>query len=247
MNPLSPQARRLLELVHAAGAPENAVLARVERRLAERVASGVGLATAGTLVTKVATGTSVLASAAKIGVVAIVVGTMGAGGWYAVRSARHLEPARPAASVSASLDSSRSRSPAELPLPNAVPEASAQTDSVASSRVPAASLRSPKVTASSAASNAAEILDPLTAETRDLRRAQQALRNGDPVGAMRLLDQQDLTYKNGALQQERAAARVLALCQSKPKGTATAEVERFERRWPKSPLVARLRSSCGQQ
>jgi hypothetical protein len=195
------------------------------------------------LVTKAALGVSGVAAVTKIGIVAIAVGTLCVGGWYAARA---MPRSTPRVAVVASNTVVSSRIAPDLAVPAVVADAGVEPDSAASATGPAASFRSSKfATGAPVVTSSTDALDPLLAETRDLGLAQRALRSGDPARALRLLNQQDLTYKHGALQQERAAARVLALCQSSPKGTATAEVERFERRWPKSPLVARLRTSCG--
>jgi hypothetical protein len=86
--------------------------------------------------------------------------------------------------------------------------------------------------------------DVLRAETEALRSAQQALRDGAPERALRLLDEQDRRFRDGLLQQERAAARVLALCQAGMVREARAHAIRFERLWPKSALLGRIRAAC---
>jgi outer membrane protein assembly factor BamD (BamD/ComL family) len=86
--------------------------------------------------------------------------------------------------------------------------------------------------------------DVLRAETEALRLAQQALRDRQPEQALRLLEEQDLRFRDGLLRQERAAARVLALCQTGKADEARAQALRFERLWPRSALLARLRAAC---
>jgi hypothetical protein len=86
--------------------------------------------------------------------------------------------------------------------------------------------------------------DPLRAETEALRAAQQALRSGDAAQALELLRDQDRTYARGALHEERAAARVLALCHQGSVEAARAEARRFAERWPRSALKARVLSAC---
>jgi len=131
-------------------------------------------------------------------------------------------------------------------LPNADVEAIPPVDpansarGAAASRVEVPASTNPPVTPA----NIGELPDQLRAETSALRAAQQALRAGDAERALSLLNQQDATYQQGLLQQERSAARVLALCQSGKVDGARAEAARFEQRWPKSPLVARIRSAC---
>jgi hypothetical protein len=86
--------------------------------------------------------------------------------------------------------------------------------------------------------------DRLAAETAELRAAQQAMRSGRPADALALLDQQDAFYRAGTLTQERAAARVLALCELGSVAAARAAAQTFEQRWPRSPLLARVRTAC---
>jgi len=87
-------------------------------------------------------------------------------------------------------------------------------------------------------------VDPLHAETQALRTAQRLLRDGSTQQALAQLAQQDVTYRAGALQEERAAARVLALCQGGQAAQAHSEAERFAQRWPRSALLARVLSAC---
>jgi hypothetical protein len=93
-------------------------------------------------------------------------------------------------------------------------------------------------------STAPQIIDQLRDETEALRSAQQALRDGHAQQALALLELQDARFAEGVLQQERAAARVLALCQAGSVAQARAQAESFERRWPRSPLFARVRFAC---
>jgi hypothetical protein len=86
--------------------------------------------------------------------------------------------------------------------------------------------------------------DPLLAETEALRAAQRALRSGDATRALELLHEQERTYAAGSLHEERAAARILALCQAGLADAARASTERFVRRWPRSALRARVISAC---
>lgn len=84
----------------------------------------------------------------------------------------------------------------------------------------------------------------LEAEARQLRRVQRALRSGDGRRALHLLREAAEEFRDGALHQERAAARIQALCLIGSEQAAHAEATAFERRWPRSPLLARVRSAC---
>lgn len=89
--------------------------------------------------------------------------------------------------------------------------------------------------------------DRLVLETRALREAQRALRGGEPERALGLLDEQDGRFAGGALGQERAAARVMALCQSGRAERARHLAARFEQSVPGSPLIGRVRSACADE
>jgi hypothetical protein len=66
----------------------------------------------------------------------------------------------------------------------------------------------------------------------------------DPTRALALLDEQDRTFVRGVLREERAAARVLALCAAQRTGEARQSAESFVRRYPASPLRARVLAAC---
>jgi len=84
----------------------------------------------------------------------------------------------------------------------------------------------------------------LAEESRALELVQGALGRNDAAVALELLGSQDVAFASGRLAQERAAARVFALCAL---GRAT-ELERargrFLARYPGSPLSKRVLASC---
>jgi RNA polymerase sigma-70 factor (ECF subfamily) len=71
-----------------------------------------------------------------------------------------------------------------------------------------------------------------------------ALHAGDAARALALFDQHARTYPNGLLSEERAAERVLALCDLGRHAEARLGAGEFLRQYPRSPLAARLRESC---
>src|SRR6185437_11501775 len=87
-------------------------------------------------------------------------------------------------------------------------------------------------------------VDRLEAETRDLSEAHAALNEGDPARALALLDEQSTAYADGQLREERAAARVLALCKLGRADEARALAARFLAENPRSMLADRVRSAC---
>jgi hypothetical protein len=85
----------------------------------------------------------------------------------------------------------------------------------------------------------------VAAEARLLRRADEALREGDAARAMTLLDDHARAYPNGVLSEERSAERVSALCKIGRVAEAKREAARFLQATPDSPLAGTVRSSCG--
>jgi hypothetical protein len=84
----------------------------------------------------------------------------------------------------------------------------------------------------------------LVEESRGLAAVQTALGAHDADRALALLDRQDRDYRAGSLGQERAAARVLALCMAGRKVEATAARDRFISSYPGSPLIRRISTTC---
>lgn len=87
----------------------------------------------------------------------------------------------------------------------------------------------------------------LAAEIASLAAANAALHRGDAASARRLLQEYDSKFGSGVLKEERAAAEVFLKCALGNLRGAQAAAARFESRWPKSPLKARVRSSCAAQ
>lgn len=117
----------------------------------------------------------------------------------------------------------------------APPDRSAQTQRTASA--PSAAVLVAKGTPRS-------VVDPLQAETAALREAQRAMRSSDPARALSLVNAQDVVYASGALAQERAAARVYALCALGSLAQARSQAQDFAQRWPRSPMLGRVRAAC---
>jgi hypothetical protein len=243
MTRLSPEARRLLQLARIHDEPSAASLRRIEHSLATHVAQGIGATATGALWAKSASGLTLGATKA-VAIVALG-GAVSAAGYWALPSHE------PAATVTSAHAKVQVDVPRQSQLPAEPSELSAEktTTPAESSRQPAGTTASrPTLHAVTPSSHpiteATETADELREETRELRSAQQALRAGNAGLALELLTRQDQTFQGGLLQQERSAARVLALCQSGHADLARSEAKRFEQRWPKSPLVARVRTSC---
>jgi hypothetical protein len=243
MKQLSPSARRLFELARGQDEPDASARNRVAHALAAKIATGASPG---------AVGASAYASAAGWGSIAVksalvvsVTGALAAGGWLALRSPRPVAPsgtvpqtASRIAQPTAKVHIDEARSP-ESPESDAVEDQGGapihRKPGRLSLRMEAPPSTPPPVPATP---------DRLRAETEALRLAQQALRDGTPRQTLRLLDEQDERFPDGLLQQERAAARVLALCQAGLVREARAQASRFERLWPRSALLGRVRAAC---
>jgi hypothetical protein len=244
MNQLSPEARRLFQLARGVDEPSPATLKRIEQSLASRVTRGVGIAAAGTLWVHSASG--FLLGTSKVVSIAVVAGAVSAAGVWALQSP---EPASRASAPAASVArAAKPVAPRSAPQPVASASEAPVESTDALPKLPSAAatrgVPRPSVAPASNGAQAAETPDQLREETQELRQAQQALRAGNVALALKLLNQQDQTFGRGVLQEERSAARVLALCQNGQTDRARAEAARFEQQWPKSALLARVRSSC---
>jgi hypothetical protein len=81
-------------------------------------------------------------------------------------------------------------------------------------------------------------------ETRGLADVEQALSRHEAERALGLLNEQETLFRDGALGQERAAARVLALCEAGRRAEAEAARARFVSAYPDSPLRKRVLGTC---
>lgn len=82
----------------------------------------------------------------------------------------------------------------------------------------------------------------LAAEVALLDRARGALKRRDTIAAIIALDEYRREFHDGALVAEAEVVRIEALIQGKDHASARAQAESFLARFPKSPLVRRVRS-----
>jgi hypothetical protein len=239
MKELGREARRLLELTRRQDDPGVGIERRVKQALVARMASAQDAA-AGTPRPRF---TATANTVAKSVVVLTAVGALLGVGQLGRKRSRSIgsEPSS-VTGLEQRREPVQDRSPAEARTASsaAVQEQPAEREPTA-----AATPRSSHKQQLNHQAPRRTTPDGLQAEIADLRAVQRALRNGDGTTALDLLDRQDTVYAHGALQEERAAARVLALCEAGSVTQARTQATRFERRWPGSALVARVRSSCG--
>lgn len=240
MKQLSPSARRLFESARGQDEPDELARNRVARALSLKIAAGTSLTAAGaSAATSAAAWVSILV---KPMLLLAVSGALVTGGWLTMRALRPAVSAVVSARPATSIANSSPAAPVEPPFLEPRPSVTTREAGKAPlyrravrRSLPAESpTRLPTV-----ASDAG-----LGAETEALRQAQQALRDKKPEQALQLLDEQDSRFRDGRLPQERSAARILALCQAGRTGEAQAQAGRFERLWPRSALLGRVRSAC---
>jgi len=81
-------------------------------------------------------------------------------------------------------------------------------------------------------------------ETEMLAEVQRALQLGRPATALTKLNQYDAAFPSGMLREESIASRVMALCAFGRAKDAEHWAAEFFRRYPNSPLSARVRGAC---
>lgn len=259
---LTPEDQALLARARKGLEPTPEDHARIKHRLLVQIAGGALTATAlstsaeaagtTTALGSAATGFSVLAKVVAAGVLsAAVVG----GGIVASTRTSHSRVADTRASAREVLK------PATLPAAPLAPRVSASPEASGSIPAPAESLParlappvSPIATvhATTPAPREGEtspttIAGPGTigAEAKLLTRADAALKGGDALHALELLDEHASSFSDGVLVEERQSERVVVLCALGRTEDARAEASAFLRKSPRSPLAARVRASCG--
>jgi RNA polymerase sigma-70 factor (ECF subfamily) len=243
--PLSDEARRIVDDARAAYGPSDEVRARVGAMLPLHLAAAAGAATAAS------TGPSVAAAPAGflagkgvlVGLTAlVVVGGASLGYWWSGTEARG--PRAPSAVSAVS-------TPAVRTMNQAAPPSSPPSATVKMSQLqaPARANRSRSTLAARAITAKVGASDPgpdVAGEIALLNEAQRALASGQADRALQILDRHAHEFPRGSLAEERAAARILALCALGRVTAARAETAAFVRQSPESPLVERVRAACGK-
>ena len=87
----------------------------------------------------------------------------------------------------------------------------------------------------------------LSVEARALAKVQSALKEGRGAEALQLVEEQRQQFAHGALQPERDAARIVALCAVGRVADARSAARDFLAASPRSPFATRIRASCAGQ
>lgn len=236
MTELSPRARSLFGAGRQSLQPSVEDQERVLLAISQRIDALQGKPKQAPSSTPAATGLGGHAIAA----IAFGLGLVGAGVFQLTRPAPvHVAPAAASSAVVASAPAATSARPQP---PEAASEPGPAVPENAGTTGPAASSESATSRARSAAPAAAS--DRLAEEVAILSRSERALSAGQYQAALHLLDEHRRNFPNGALVQERIAARVQALCGLGRVSDAEAELARLARLSPKSPHGVRPHA-CG--
>jgi hypothetical protein len=233
---LGAEARAVIAAARDAHQPNELSRARVRRGVEIKLAAaGLGLL--------VAPATSALAGALKVTLVAVAVGSTMVGGYYAVPQVlrRHAHVHAPAAhheiarAPIAPAPVAPAIAPADLTVADLEPPTEAPPPAMV--RVHHRPRVAPAVETNPDASD-------LAGETALLSAANAALARHDVAHAAVLLSAYDRQRAPSLLGEEREATGILVACAAGRPGAARTAAVRFRTRWPRSPLLARVESSC---
>jgi hypothetical protein len=231
VDPMNPEARRVVQLTRQARTPSTEDKRRV------RAAIGVGVAAAA-VATSTTTATAAAVKAASVfgvmtglrgiaAVVAVVSASAGAGAYWHARASRAHAPT--AVHVTAS-----QQAPQLAPQPIVAAEAPSPAPPVSEPR-------------GDVRPRAAAPQDPLSAELTLLHTARQAWQDGKPQLALDLAQKHARLYPRSQLASERDALRVFALCGLDRTSEARDLASALLARAPGSPLRASLEQSCAMR
>ncbi len=129
------------------------------------------------------------------------------------------------------------------PASDTAPPPSTEPASVSPPKTPPAP-RAPASTRSAQSDLAPTAEADLAAELAVMRQARAALREQDPLRALRLLDEHAARFASGQMLEDRQALRVQALCDAGHGDRAREAARRFAREHAGSPHVARVTTIC---
>jgi hypothetical protein len=231
---LGAEARAIIAAARDAHQPNELSRARVRRGVEIKLAAaGLGLL--------VAPATSALAGALKVTLVAVAIGSSVVGGFYAVPRVLRRQVHAPAAHHEIA------RAPiAPAPIAPAIGPA---VPTVSDLEPPAEAPPPPVVRVRhrvrvARAVEANPDASDLAGETALLSAANAALARHDVAHAAALLSAYDRQRAPSLLGEEREATGILVACAAGRPGAARIAAARFRTRWPRSPLLARVESSC---
>ncbi|HEY5960687.1 MAG TPA: hypothetical protein VIV60_29235 [Polyangiaceae bacterium] len=273
MTELSPEARRLLGLARRGDDPRETDRMRLRHRMAKQWAVATSVSTVALGTAKAAASAVTVPLLFGKGLIAGVLLTVVSGGVWKVAehvvvqqrtraeavTANHGKRLA-ASSIPAAIDVRR-EGPSDATTTTLLPAVSGPVEPARQRETPmkivpigradqlrhrvVAAAPNPMATSAVAAPDpVVASFDPLQAEVAGLREVQTAMSAGHAAQSLSLLDDLDARFASGTLTQERAAARIFALCQLGRLVEARSRARSFEQHWPRSPIVARVRRAC---
>jgi len=225
---LGPEERSVIAAARDAHGPSEVQRARVRRGLDAKLAAGVAA--------PLLASSTALAMTGKLGATIALVAVVGAGTTYVVLTRPdHTDGPPPALHKAASRVPAASPSPPPAAAEESLPREDTQPPPVP----PRSPVRRREVSPTPPAD--------LAGELALLTQVSAATKRGEVAQAGELLRAYDQRFPSGKLAEERAAAGILVLCAAGDVPRARAEARRFHERWTRSPLVARIRSSCAAE
>jgi hypothetical protein len=227
---LGPEERSVVAAARDAHRPSEVQRARVRRGLDAKLVAGAAA--------PLLAGSTALAMTSKIGAAIALVAAVGAGTTYVVTARSDRKDGPPPSLHKPALRVPPAESP--VPAPSPPPASALPREDARPTSAPPRSL---------ARRREASLPPPsdLAGELALLTQVSAASKRGDVVLANELIRAYDQRFPSGKLAEERAAAGILVLCAAGHVPSARAEARRFLERWPRSPLVARIRSSCAAE
>jgi hypothetical protein len=223
--------------------------ARGRARLLAQVGTGAAVLSSAAVAAGAGTGAKMgLGLLGKLGIGLALVGLAG-GGYYVLKPPARAQNRAPELQLQASMPerASRGAAPAQPP-----PQDSARPAAKNDTSAPSVASNSPDAVALSAERDrhAATPRPPssprssLADEVKTMQRVDAAMRAGNAQAALDLLGHAG--NDEGSLKEERAAARIFALCRLEKTAEASQEAAQFARRFPRSPLLGRVQGGCSQ-
>jgi hypothetical protein len=270
MSELLPEDEALLEQARLGLEPSSEDHARIKRRVLAQVGVTAAALTTASSATGAATfaGSMTAATLTKVAAAVLVASGIAGGAYWqhthdapmpAPPTAYTSNPDAPAArpSTLSPRRTDRNAAPTEAtsPLPVAPPlsaNASVPPRSITTSTSPIRSVATTPVSSHpqpepAAAGGAPAVVSgpqTLMVERELLQQASDALNQGDPNGALAALNRHAQLFPDGVLAEEREAERIVVLCTLGRPSEAKTAADHFVARYPRSPSIVRIRSSC---
>lgn len=214
--------RSIVQAGREAPGPSDVQRTRVRKAIGARLAAGAVLA--------FSMGTPLIATAFKIGAVAIVGGSLAVGTYFV---------AAPDSRVKPSHEQARSSLNPPVVAPSNVPYVEPEQEPT-----PVQRETRPRLARSIPVVPARTPPADLGSELSLLGQTKAAIEGGDLRRAAELLRTYDKRFHHGLMAEERMATGVLYLCATGRTDEAKSKARQFARRYPRSPLLIRIEGTC---